>query len=113
MYCNPRHHSLAFFQRPAPKRRINHVMLEYTSIDDVGTAFDICRERDFAKVQLGRHQNDRAFSFYAENPSGWFFELGWGARTIDPETFPVENYTLGGRGSGGGEWGHDGLRGII
>jgi len=108
MYCNPRHHSLAFFGNPQPRRRTYHVMLEHTSIDDVGSAFDICQSQDKVKVQLGRHNNDRMFSFYAQNPSGWLFELGWGARTIDPETFPVEHYSLTG-GSGLGEWGHAGL----
>ena len=108
MYCNPRHHSFAFFGNPQPRRRAYHVMLEHTSIDDVGSAFDICQSQGNVKVQLGRHNNDRMFSFYAENPSGWLFELGWGARTIDPNTFATEHYSLGG-GSGIGEWGHAGL----
>ena len=112
MHCNPRHHSLAFFLNPQPKRRANHIMLEHSDIDDVGTAFDICRSNQSVKVDLGRHNNDRMISFYAENPSGWLFELGWGARQIDPDTFAVEHYTLGG-GSGMGEWGHEGLATII
>lgn len=33
-YCNPRHHSLAFFGNPQPRRRTYHVMLEHTSIDE-------------------------------------------------------------------------------
>ena len=109
MYCNPRHHSLAFFGNPQPRRRTYHVMLEHNSIDDVGSAFDLCESQGDVKVQLGRHNNDRMFSFYAQNPSGWLFELGWGARTIDPDTFAVEHYSTGG-GSGLGEWGHAGLR---
>ena len=109
MYCNPRHHSFAVFGNPQPARRTYHVMLEHTSIDDVGTAFDICELQGNVKVQLGRHNNDRMFSFYAKNPSGWLFELGWGARTIDPETFGVEHYSMTGE-SGMGEWGHAGLR---
>ncbi len=108
MYCNSRHHSLAFFGNPQPRRRTYHVMLEHTSIDDVGSAFDICQSQGNVKVQLGRHNNDRMFSFYAENPSGWLFELGWGARTIDPDTFCVEHFSMWG-GSGMGEWGHTGL----
>lgn len=108
MSCNQRHHSFAFFGNPQPRRRTYHVMLEHTSIDDVGSAFDICQSQGKVKVQLGRHNNDRMFSFYTENPSGWLFELGWGARTIDPNTFAVEHYTIGG-GNGMGEWGHAGL----
>lgn len=109
MACNPRHHSLAFFGNPQPRRRTYHVMLEHRSIDDVGSAFDICQSEGNVKVQLGRHNNDRMFSFYTENPSSWLFELGWGARTVDPDTVAVEHYTIGGGSSGAGEWGHAGL----
>jgi biphenyl-2,3-diol 1,2-dioxygenase len=112
MYCNPRHHSLAFFANPEPQRCTNHVMLEHTTIDDVGSAYDICRDRELIKVELGRHNNDRMFSFYATNPSGWYFEVGWGARQIDPETFAVEHYSMGGS-SGMGEWGHRGITELI
>jgi 2,3-dihydroxybiphenyl 1,2-dioxygenase len=112
MYCNPRHHSLAFFLNPSPRRRTNHIMLEHLSIDDVGTAYDICREHELVKVTLGRHNNDRAVSFYAENPSGWLFELGWGAREVDPASFAVEHYSMAVPGRRG-EWGHEGLRDII
>jgi 2,3-dihydroxybiphenyl 1,2-dioxygenase len=112
MYCNPRHHSLAFFWSPEPQRSANHVMLECETIDDVGIAYDICRDRDMIKVELGRHNNDRMISFYAKNPSGWYFELGWGARRIDPESFSVEHYSMGGS-SGMGEWGHKGLDGLM
>jgi 2,3-dihydroxybiphenyl 1,2-dioxygenase len=108
MYCNSRHHSFAVFGNPTPTRRTYHVMLEHVSIDDVGSALDICRSHESVKVELGRHNNDRMVSFYATNPSGWLFELGWGARTIDPATFAVEHYTISG-GSGTGEWGHAGL----
>ncbi len=112
MYCNSRHHSIAFFMNPQPKRRANHIMFEYSSIDDVGTALDICHSHESVKVELGRHNNDRAVSFYADNPSGWLFELAWGSRLIDPTSFAVEHYTLSG-GSGQGEWGHQGLMEII
>jgi len=108
MYCNPRHHSLAFFGNPQPRRRTYHVMVEHTSIDDVGSALDICQAQGDVTVQLGRHNNDRMLSFYTRNPSGWQFEIGWGARTVDPDHFAVEHYTVGG-GSGMGEWGHAGL----
>lgn len=112
MYCNARHHSLAFFMNPQPTRKANHIMLEHTHIDDVGSAYDICRAQGTVKVELGRHNNDRMISFYARNPSGWYFELGWGARMVDPESFSVEHYTIGG-GSGMGEWGHAGLAELI
>ncbi len=43
MHCNTRHHSLAFFANPQPRKLIHHVMMEYTSIDDVGSAYDLAR----------------------------------------------------------------------
>jgi 2,3-dihydroxybiphenyl 1,2-dioxygenase len=109
MHCNPRHHSLAFIQIDAP-RRVQHVMFETLDMDDVGTTYDICRERDIVSTSLGRHLNDRMFSFYFQNPSGWHLEYGWGAREIDPATWHLEHYN-GMRAPG--EWGHDGLRSMV
>jgi 2,3-dihydroxybiphenyl 1,2-dioxygenase len=107
MHCNTRHHSFAFFANPQPRKLIHHVMMEYTSIDDVGSAYDLALERDLVTATLGRHLNDHMFSFYFKNPGDWHFELGWGARDIDPATWQVEHYS--GLQPGGGEWGHQGL----
>ena len=42
-------------------------------------------------MTLGRHTNDRMFSFYAKTPSGVVVEYGWGGREItDPDH--VTNY---------------------
>ena len=107
LHCNTRHHSLALFANPAPRKRIQHVMMEYTALDDVGTAYDICLERDLVTATLGRHLNDRMVSFYFKNPGDWHFEVGWGAREIDPATWQEQYYN--GSDLGGGEWGHSGL----
>jgi 2,3-dihydroxybiphenyl 1,2-dioxygenase len=109
MHCNPRHHSLAFLQVDAP-RRAQHVMFETNDIDDVGSTYDICLQQGITSTSLGRHLNDRMFSFYFRNPSGWHFEYGWGAREIDPATWQLEHYNAT---RGPGEWGHDGLRTMI
>jgi len=110
MHCNPRHHSLAFIGIPDAPRRIQHVMFETLDMDDVGTTYDICLQRDIVSTSLGRHLNDRMFSFYFKNPSGWHLEYGYGAREIDPATWHVEHYN-GLRGPG--EWGHDGLLSMV
>ena len=79
MHCNERQHSVAFGLGPMPKR-INHLMIEYTDLDDLGIAHDIVRKRELdVAVQLGKHSNDKALTFYHANPSGWLWELGWGA----------------------------------
>jgi 2,3-dihydroxybiphenyl 1,2-dioxygenase len=111
MHCNERHHSLAMFANPAATRRVHHVMMEHQSIDDVGTGYDICLERELVTATLGRHLNDRMISYYFKNPGGWHFEIGWGAREIDPATWRVEMYN--GLQPGGGEWGHKGLMDVM
>jgi 2,3-dihydroxybiphenyl 1,2-dioxygenase len=107
LHCNARHHSLALFHNPAAARRAQHVMFETASMDDVGLTHDLCRERDLVTVSPGRHVNDRAFSFYFKNPSGWHFEYGWNPRRVDPATWETEHYSV--LQPNGGEWGHDGL----
>jgi 2,3-dihydroxyethylbenzene 1,2-dioxygenase len=81
MHCNDRQHSVAFGLGPMEKR-INHMMFEYTELDDLGLAHDIVRQRKIdVALQLGKHANDQALTFYCANPSGWLWEFGWGART--------------------------------
>ncbi len=80
MHCNDRQHSIAFGLGPMDKR-INHLMLEYTHVDDLGLAHDIIRGRKIpVALQMGKHANDEAVTFYSGTPSGWLMELGWGAR---------------------------------
>lgn len=80
MHCNERQHSVAFGLGPMDKR-INHLMFEYTDLDDLGLAHDIVRSRKIdVALQLGKHANDQALTFYCANPSGWLWEFGWGAR---------------------------------
>lgn len=80
MHCNERQHSVAFGLGPMDKG-INHMMFEYTDLDDLGMAHDIVRQRKIdVALQLGKHANDQALTFYCANPSGWLWEFGWGAR---------------------------------
>jgi 2,3-dihydroxyethylbenzene 1,2-dioxygenase len=61
-------------------KRINHLMIEYTELDDLGMSHDIIRRNKLdVAIQLGKHSNDQALTFYHANPSGWLWELGWGA----------------------------------
>jgi len=100
LHVNPRHHSLAFATLNFPKR-LHHVMFETNSLDDVGAAF--YRAQDIGvpiALNLGRHQNDRMVSFYGVTPSGFWFEVGWGAREVDDETWEVKTYHAV------SDWGH-------
>jgi 2,3-dihydroxybiphenyl 1,2-dioxygenase len=95
----PRHHSVAI--GGPHRKRIHHFMLEVGSMDDVGLAFDRALRGGVRITQtLGRHPNDRMFSFYAKTPSGFHFEYGWGARTVDDATWKPTTYDHV------SEWGH-------
>ena len=61
-------------------------MLQVVSLDDVGIAHDMRADRGIPlSMTLGRHTNDRMFSFYVRTPSGFEVEYGWGADTVDNE----------------------------
>ena len=98
-HANARHHSVAFGEKQ--RKRIHHFMLEVRSMDDVGLAFDRALRGGARIMQtLGRHPNDRMFSFYAKTPSGFQFELGWGGRQVDDATWTPTTYDHI------SEWGH-------
>jgi 2,3-dihydroxybiphenyl 1,2-dioxygenase len=100
LHANARHHSVAFSGLPLPKR-IHHFMIETRSFDEVGAAHDRALDAGVPiKMGLGRHQNDKMFSFYSETPSGFDVEFGWGGLAVDDETWRVVTY------SQLSEWGH-------
>jgi 2,3-dihydroxybiphenyl 1,2-dioxygenase len=85
---NPRHHSVAVGATrgvavdPIPTK-IQHIEMQVASLDDVTEAYRRCRALGFKiGMSMGQHTNDRAVSFYAVSPSGFYFELGWNPLTI-------------------------------
>lgn len=94
-----RHHSLAV-GGPMPKV-IHHVMFEVRELDEVGLAFDRALAAGVRIRQTpGRHPNDRMFSFYADTPSGFQFEYGWGGRLVlDADWTPTTYDRIS-------DWGH-------
>ena len=102
LHVNPRHHSLAFAELPGYPKRLQHFMLEVNSLDDVGLTLDRCHAQGVPiALSLGRHPNDRMVSFYGVTPSGFLFEVGWGARTVDDDSsWEIKTYR------GVSEWGH-------
>ena len=99
-HCNPRHHSLAIIEAQAPKH-LNHFMIQLSSLNDVGSTFDMVQDSDVAITRgLGRHTNDHMTSFYMKSPSGFDVEYGWGAREVDDATWQVQRHEKG------SIWGH-------
>jgi 2,3-dihydroxybiphenyl 1,2-dioxygenase len=101
LHVNPRHHSLAFIK--AGKNAVHHVMMEVFSLDDLGQGYDIALGQEGrVATTLGRHTSDYITSFYSWTPSGFMVEYGWGARSIEPETWQAYE-----RKEGPSLWGHD------
>jgi 2,3-dihydroxybiphenyl 1,2-dioxygenase len=102
-----RHHSLAIATFPGSKR-LNHVMLEVRTVDEVGRAFYRAEEHGVSMLMsLGRHSNDRMFSFYMDSPSGVAVEYGCGGIDIDDETWVVKMHKTA------EAWGHAPMAGLI
>jgi len=99
LHINGRHHSLAIGGQL--QHRLHHFMIEVNAMDDVGLAYDRAQDQGVTIEQsLGRHPNDRMFSFYAHTPSGFQFEFGYGGRIVNDDTWqPTTYHQIS-------EWGH-------
>lgn len=85
-HCNGRHHTiaLAFLPFPEAPRMLDHIMIESVSEDNVGHAYDRALAAGTPIIMdLGKHPNDRMFSFYGQTPAGFNFEFGAGAVQVD------------------------------
>lgn len=102
-HVNGRHHSFAMVG--SGQAGFHHFMVEFQNLDDVGQGFDLAQQEEGrVAYTLGRHTNDYMTSFYANSPSGFFVENGWGGRVIDPDTWePHETH------DGPSFWGHERL----
>tara|TARA_R110002072_G_scaffold113986_4_gene243894 strand:+ start:12737 stop:13615 length:879 start_codon:yes stop_codon:yes gene_type:complete len=92
LHCNARHHSLALAPVPIPKK-LNHIMLEVTTLDDVGFGLDRANaESTPISSSIGCHTNDKMVSFYMKTPSGFDIEYGFGGIEIDDDTWQTTTY---------------------
>jgi 2,3-dihydroxybiphenyl 1,2-dioxygenase len=95
MHCNRRHHTVAVVQRPpraTVRRSLGHFMIQANEFDAVGMAYDRAVDAGLPIFRsLGRHPNDRMFSFYARTPAGFDVEFGAGAVDIG-ENWQVLHY---------------------
>jgi 2,3-dihydroxybiphenyl 1,2-dioxygenase len=106
-HCNARHHSLALIFMPVPEfpKTLDHIMIETVSMDNVGHAYDRALEANCPIARdLGKHPNDRMFSFYSAGPGGVQFELGAGAVTVtdDWEVVKYDRVSAWGHHAGAG-----------
>lgn len=88
-HVNARHHTLALGQCPEGIGVFNHLMLQMKSMDDVGTAYDLLEEMEVPlTLSLGRHTNDKTFSFYCCTPSQFNIEVGFDGVEVNAEWVP-------------------------
>ena len=83
--CNERHHSIAFAPcMPGKSPRLQHVMLEVESLDDVMRSYHFLRLHK-APIGMGpgRHPNCQTIHVYVQTPGGFAVEFGWGHRRLD------------------------------
>lgn len=102
MHTNERHHSLAFVEM-GKSGQMHHLMVELFNLDDIGQGYDLAqKEEGCVATSLGRHSNDLMTSFYANTPSKFLVEYGWGGMVLTPETWePYEMH------DGPSLWGHE------
>ena len=89
--CNERHHSLAFAPcMPGKSPRLQHVMFEVESLDDVMRSYHFLRIHK-APIGMGpgRHPNCQTIHVYLQTPGGFAVELGWGHRRLDDTHQPI------------------------
>lgn len=83
-----RHHAVALAECPAPPSRCIHLMLEMTTLIDVGRCHDRMRAAAIPEsATLGRHVNDEMTGFYMQTPSGFDLEIGCDGLVIDPASW--------------------------
>jgi len=100
---NPRQHSI-FLIDGHGKNHFHHVMIEVSTIDDVGRCLDRVMDGEAVlTVGLGRHFNDKMTSFYMKSPSSLQVEYGFAGLRVESDSW-IEN-TQGGVG-GASLWGH-------
>ena len=98
MHANARHHSLAF--GGGQLKRIHHFMVQAKDMDEVGRCYDrFLLSGGMVHQTLGRHPNDKMFSFYGYTPSGFHFEFGAGAIEIGRDWQSTTHDKVS-------EWGH-------
>jgi 2,3-dihydroxybiphenyl 1,2-dioxygenase len=95
--CNERHHSMAFAPcMPGKSPRLQHIMLEVETLDDVMRSYHFLRIRK-APIGMGpgRHINCQTVHVYVQTPGGFAVEFGWGHRRLDDATYQPVVYPTG------------------
>jgi 2,3-dihydroxybiphenyl 1,2-dioxygenase len=97
---NLRTHNLVYMEKPG-YYGLHHMFIEFETLDDMGRAYDLVQStnKDDLVMTIGRHQADTFLSFYTKTPSKFLFEVAWGSKVLDDETFiqdrPLHSFAWG------------------
>lgn len=97
---NLRSHNLVYMEKQG-YQGLHHLFIEYQSMDDWGRTYDLVKHKsEYPLIMtMGRHQADSFLSFYAQTPSSFVFEIAWGSKQMDDETFvqdrPMHSFVWG------------------
>ncbi|WP_169948182.1 VOC family protein [Microbispora sp. H11081] len=89
--CNPRHHSIALLQGD-DTLRLEHVMIEAETLEEVEVAWDLARREMDAFVSPGRRLSDNMFMFRVRTSTGFHVCYGWGATPVEDEENWIPRY---------------------
>lgn len=94
--ANSRHHCLALLPcAPGMAPRLQHVMVEVETLDDVMRSFHHARAQGAAiGMGPGKHPNCETVHIYVPTPAGFALEFGYGHRRVNdathqPVVFPI------------------------
>lgn len=84
-------HNLGLVEAPG-MWGVHHIGMPVRSVDDVGIALDLCKQREVPLQRLlGRHVQDPVISFYTFTPSGFIIEYLSPVEDNDVQTFYENN----------------------
>jgi len=89
-----REHTIAFGL--PEKKHCNHLMVEVDNIEDLMVSYQLVKEKGYPIVlDLGRHANDDAFSFYFKTPAGFAIEVSYGCCGISEQSYMLRDDYFG------------------
>ncbi|TDE56190.1 glyoxalase [Nonomuraea mesophila] len=97
--CNPRHHSIALLEG-GDDLRLEHLMVEVTTLEEVEIAWDLARREMDAFVSPGRRLSDNMFLFRVSTSTGFHVCYGWGATPVDDDESWIPRYIDSSTGAG-------------
>ncbi|GAA0440727.1 iron-dependent extradiol dioxygenase [Acrocarpospora corrugata] len=97
--CNRRHHSVALLEG-GDALRLEHLMIEAATLEEVEIAWDLARREMDAFVSPGRRLSDNMFLFRVSTPTGFRVCYGWGASQVDDEENWIPRYIDSSRAGG-------------